>query len=385
MKYNPLRFFTIVLITIVFMSCQKEEEDTTNSTTSSTTSNTTTTSSTSSTASSSSTSSTTSSGTTSTTSVSNTIIGSKWVDASNGFTKHISALKTYNNKLYLAYINYTNGDFTYSGTYDGNNITGHVQDIGSSGTLIGFEIFDSKLYAYGATGTTTLFKWEDGSSSWSAVSGVRTGTGSYTNCYDVLKYNGEFAMGIAFAPGIKLGANNMGSGFDANVYALAEYNGDLIAAGKFTKSGSTLVNNIAKWNGTTWEPLGLGLDGSVYDLIVFDGKLIACGAFSGSGTTKCRYLAQWNGTTWENLGNGSVTGGYNGIRILYAYGSELFIGGEFDAIDGVSSKNIIRYSNSGFAVVGDGAPSTVGSIAVFQNQLFISNQFNGSEYFLRLD
>ncbi|MDT9121901.1 hypothetical protein RSW84_31075, partial [Escherichia coli] len=63
----------------------------------------------------------------------------------------------------------------------------------------------------------------------------------------------------------------------------------LYAGGSFTSSGSTLINNIAQWNGSSWLPLGEGLtydngeDGTVYALALDNaGNIYAGGSFQES-------------------------------------------------------------------------------------------------------
>ena len=52
----------------------------------------------------------------------------------------------------------------------------------------------------------------------------------------------------ALATGMTNGVNS------ALVYALAVYNGELIASGVFDSAGGQSCANIARWNGTSWRP-----------------------------------------------------------------------------------------------------------------------------------
>jgi hypothetical protein len=93
-----------------------------------------------------------------------------------------------------------------------------------------------------------------------------------------------------------------GTGLDspwATVVALAVApNGDLIAGGEFVLAGSTPSYYVARWNGTTWQPLGAGLDPfhPCRTLLVEpDGNVLA-----GSGAG----VQRWDGTTWSPVGTG---------------------------------------------------------------------------------
>jgi hypothetical protein len=53
------------------------------------------------------------------------------------------------------------------------------------------------------------------------------------------------------------------------------------------------ASGIARWNGTTWQPLGTGIGGGVYALTVYNGELIAGGNFTTAGGNVSAYWARW--------------------------------------------------------------------------------------------
>lgn len=98
----------------------------------------------------------------------------------------------------------------------------------------------------------------------------------------------------------------LGTGMNANVSALAVYQGSLIAGGLFTTAGGQAANRIARWNGTQWLPLGEGLDAEVVSLSVSDGYLIAAGWFQKAGNVAAPYIARWDGTQWSEMPGGGT-------------------------------------------------------------------------------
>ena len=70
---------------------------------------------------------------------------------------------------------------------------------------------------------------------------------------------------------------SLGSGMNNTVFAVANYDGDLVAGGAFTIAGGRTVNRIARWNGLDWQPLDNGMDNEVRALTVYKGELIAAG------------------------------------------------------------------------------------------------------------
>lgn len=89
------------------------------------------------------------------------------------------------------------------------------------------------------------------------------------------------------------------SGLNGTVRSLIEYEGDLIAGGEFTDANGTPVNHIARWNGASWEPLGSGFNSFVNTLLVYEGELIAGGSFTQTkdGSTTLNFLARWSGSS----------------------------------------------------------------------------------------
>ncbi|MBK8549520.1 MAG: hypothetical protein IPL53_00115 [Ignavibacteria bacterium] len=69
------------------------------------------------------------------------------------------------------------------------------------------------------------------------------------------------------------------NGVSLTVYASVVMNGELYIGGSFQAAGDKKVNNIARWNGTTWSELGSGLNGDVYALAKIGSDLYAAGYF----------------------------------------------------------------------------------------------------------
>lgn len=86
--------------------------------------------------------------------------------------------------------------------------------------------------------------------------------------------------------------------------------GTLYAGGWFDGPGS--LQNIAEWNPTSirWESLGFsGLNGSVEELIVAeDGSLIASGWFNEAESQPALGVARWDGSSWDPLAGGVEVG-----------------------------------------------------------------------------
>lgn len=86
-----------------------------------------------------------------------------------------------------------------------------------------------------------------------------------------------------------------------------------IVYGNFHRPGPPFVNIIARYDGTNWVALGAGLQGGgVNSATMWDHdsnpstarRLVVSGLFSESGTTRLNYVAMFDGTSWVSLGAG---------------------------------------------------------------------------------
>ncbi len=175
---------------------------------------------------------------------------------------------------------------------------------------------------------------------------------------------------------------------DAGVLSLAVYNGNLIAGGEFTMAGGQPVNNIAEWNGTSWSALGSGVAHGVvlpfvYALAVYNGNLIAAGEFDSAGGKLVNNIAAWNGTSWSALGNGIRVGNTGGIYSLAVFNGNLIVGGTFDSAGSNLVNDIAEWNGSSWSSLGKGMSgslisSSVSDLAVYNSSLYAGGTFDSA-------
>ena len=118
----------------------------------------------------------------------------------------------------------------------------------------------------------------------------------------------------------------------------------LYAGGTFETIDGVTVNNIAKWDGCSWQSLDTGVNGTVYALEHKYGYLFAGGGFTEAGGTAVDYTAYWDGTSWHAMN----PFGYGPNDIVTALrwtdasipGGELMVGGYFTEIGGQHAERI---------------------------------------------
>jgi hypothetical protein len=119
----------------------------------------------------------------------------------------------------------------------------------------------------------------------------------------VAKWNGA-----AWSP-LGMGLSQSGSPYcTVSALALAP-NGDLYAGGDMTIAGTVPVNHVAKWNGTAWSAVGTGVGIAINNgvqalALAATGELYAGGTFGQAGALPVANVARWDGTTWNPLGTG---------------------------------------------------------------------------------
>jgi hypothetical protein len=177
--------------------------------------------------------------------------------------------------------------------------------------------------------------------------------------------------------------NPLAGGIHGEVYALEKFNGDLYAAGFIdTLSGFNTGRGIMKWNGSAWSSLG-GAPGDgvagppgfrVYALIAFNNELYVGGSFVTANGTTVNNIAKWNGTSWSAIGSGT-----NGaVRAFGVHNGELYVGGEFTLANGTAVNRLAKLSGTTFSSVGGGTDGPVYGIGSYMNELYATGVFTSA-------
>ena len=158
----------------------------------------------------------------------------------------------------------------------------------------------------------------------------------------------------------------------SRVYSISVINDSIIATGEFKKADNKIVNGIAYWSGYEWESLGLGMWndaladslGYVSKVVFYNGKMFGSGTFSGAGGSFINdpqhiagNIAKWDGTDWNPLSPPSTpTGVNNTCGVLRVYNNNLYLGGIFagayDSSGIISAHGIAKWNDTVFSSLG---------------------------------
>ena len=163
----------------------------------------------------------------------------------------------------------------------------------------------------------------------------------------------------------------LGSGMNDEVRTLAVYNGELIAGGEFNTAGGKEANNIARWDGANWSPLGSGVSSHVNALTVYNDELIAGGWFTIAGGIETVRVARWDGTGWSSLG----TGMNNRVYTLTEYNGELIVGGDFYIASGTAANHIARWNGKFWSALGSGMGTGLLALTAYNGELIAGGTF----------
>ena len=167
-----------------------------------------------------------------------------------------------------------------------------------------------------------------------------------------------------------LGEGLAGDASGQNVATMAlDKNGTLFAAGKFTRSGSAVVNNIAEWTGSNWEALGDGINGSVNN-IAFDSKnnLYVGGLFTRAGNVETNNVAKWTGTEWEALDTGTNS---RVSSLVVDDQDRLIVSGSFDTAGDVSAHGLARWNGVNWETLTDSRYFNASVLLFHQGTLYL--------------
>ncbi len=151
----------------------------------------------------------------------------------------------------------------------------------------------------------------------------------------------------------------VGEGLNGTVMAFAEHEGELIAGGQFTRSGGTVVERVARWDGKSWQPVGAGLPGVTVKALASYGGHLQAGAY------------RWDGVAWTNVlqTNGDV-------RFLAEHGGLLYVAGSFTQARGVAVNHAFAWDGVAVLPLGAGLSGPAVGLAVVDGAVAVATTSN---------
>jgi hypothetical protein len=151
----------------------------------------------------------------------------------------------------------------------------------------------------------------------------------------------------------------------------------LYLGGRFTSVGGVAANRICKIEielpGPTYTvvPLGGGFDADVFALAIYNGELYAGGMFGSAEGNFVHGIARWDGSQWRALGYGAYpVQSSPAITAIARSGNQIVVGGRFTTMGGQFLNRVARFTGSGWEQIGQGLPSYPRGIFELEGDLY---------------
>lgn len=261
--------------------------------------------------------------------------GSHWRSLDSGMNAIVSAIATLPDRIVTAGVFTTAGGsaVNYVASWDGS--VWSPLGTGMNGVVQNLVVHQGGVVAAGdftqAGGISAV-----GIARWNGTGWAPLGSGmQYVNA--LAAQGNELYAGGTFQVRAWNGTTWTTLSSTGGVTAMTIHNGELIVGGSFTSIAGVTAKNVARWNGTHWSALGTGVQGSVYALASFQGALLAG---SGPGGSPSSILSRWDGTAWTPF----IQATAGRVEAILARDDTLYVGGDFFEVNGVRSRYIARWS-----------------------------------------
>ncbi len=170
-----------------------------------------------------------------------------------------------------------------------------------------------------------------------------------------------------------------------------KFQGDLYIGTPFKTVSGITVNGIARWDGNSWYPLqdgvqfGDGSYGFVSAMEVFNNSLYVFGSFQLAGGIPVQGMARWDGENWYSIDAPNVEADLWLPYEAITFQNELYIIGNFlfDFPQNQKIEDIIKFDGANWHRVADnyfGSNSELGSITIYNNQIYVGGLISDSRF-----
>ena len=157
------------------------------------------------------------------------------------------------------------------------------------------------------------------------------------------------------------------------IYALKEWNNKLYA-GPCVSVNNKLISGVCSFNEQKFDSLGNGLQlGGAIAFTKHDNKLYVGGQFvSADSIPNSASVAGWNDTAWSSANNNY----FAEINAAASYNGELYVGGQFTQIGGITAKCLAKWNGTTWSTVGGGFTGQVevDCMAIYNGELYVGGQ-----------
>lgn len=216
------------------------------------------------------------------------------------------------------------------------------------------------------------------------VGGNVYGTLSYRLVEDPYAWPGHLLVRCDLSNNWSLVSTPAGDPDGMGYFQLANFGGQLVAAGDFTNAANPALRHIAVFDGSTWHPLGEGLTNAVLGLAASDRAVYVSCKVSGTNPPALYAVLRWDGTNWSQLGTDLFRGDAP-YGIFIGPSDTVYAAGLFASVGDVATPGLARWDGQCWTPVLTGAyhglagyTSQAASFARHQGRVFMGGAFSAA-------
>ena len=188
-----------------------------------------------------------------------------------------------------------------------------------------------------------------------------------TSTYIPVLYDGQ-----NFTPMPQIPVNNKNQ-----VIQAVKYRNKIVVTGNFLNYPSLTYFRLAQFDGTSWSEIGNGAPGNltgVAELTVYNDTLYIAGNFSKSDGCKGNYIMKWDGNQLSDAGFGDFCD-YGPVRKLIPFRNRLYAFGGFNCAANQKAFGVAYYENGTWTVPKDSINNGVYDAVLYKDAIYIGGQF----------
>jgi trimeric autotransporter adhesin len=277
--------------------------------------------------------------------------GTKWLSVGSSISGYGQRIAAIGNNVYVAgQFNFPDGSVASLVRWDGTNWSTLPVIEGDFGTFSQIIAVGKILYVSGNITFSALNETQPFSAGWDGTNWMQipleTSSPYYSDKFATDQTNLYIARtdwdGVRVARWDGQAVQLIGETIPAlQADALAVSGQQVYLAGEWPTNHKAAV---FRWNGSQWSQISglLKEDTGVTSMAVMNNKLYVGGVFDSIGGVRANNIAQWDGSRWRSLGSGVQDGdyGYTLIWDMLSSGGKLYLGGNFNSVDGKASGKI---------------------------------------------
>lgn len=269
----------------------------------------------------------------------------------------------------------------------GSANTGLVRDIELNGSLVA--AISTGATSWGGRAAGAVSEYDGADMEWSAVgssAGISTGFGGLAIAGGFFHATGNFTSIDPDARGVaRLTVSGEWEAVPGSAVLddfhqfldLFQMQGDLcgVQQGLFPEQ-HFFSRGISCNDGNEWRGLAQGIQGEVLDIIKYNGAVVAGGKITAAGDTLLKYISEYRNGEWSQLGGGlEFTGATPSspgqVSAMALYQGDLYALGLFNEADGASAPGLARWDGQDWHAVGEGIQSPGNIMLTWDGKLII--------------